>query len=303
MMMKWLWRFNLEDAGLWKDVVIAKHGILDHWCTKASNLPYGVGLWKGIRRLWDTFVQQTHFEVGNGGSLLRFWKDKWVGSTSLQDDFPNLFRIAQDPNSVIAANREGNIWDLSFRRNMYDWEVNELLDLFSRLQQCHINPQAADKLKWGQHSGESTVKEGYHQMCSRNPFIDNWPWKLIWRTKLPLKVICFTWTALYEACLTQDNLMKRNTLPSRCHMAERRLKLPGIFSSTVKWPQKSAIWFFCLFGVNWTIPLSIKEAYESWNLWEVDKAIKKIWNMVPACIFWCIWLKRNRRCFQGCQHL
>ncbi|XP_060212175.1 uncharacterized protein LOC132639770 [Lycium barbarum] len=108
MMMKWLWRFNLEDAGLWKDVVIAKHGILDHWCTKASTLPYGVGVWKGIRRLWDTFVQQTHFEVGNG-SLLRFWKDKWVGSTILQDDFPNLFRIAQDPNSVIAANREGNI--------------------------------------------------------------------------------------------------------------------------------------------------------------------------------------------------
>lgn len=69
----------------------------------------------GIRKLWDTFGQQTHFEVGND-SLLRFWKDKWLGSTTLWDDFPNMFRIAQDPDSKIVANKEGNNWDLTFRK-------------------------------------------------------------------------------------------------------------------------------------------------------------------------------------------
>lgn len=63
--------------------------------------------------------------------------------------------ISQDPDSVIAANREGKNWDLTFRRNMYDWEVNELLDLFARPQQCRINHQTVDKLKWGNlHSKE-----------------------------------------------------------------------------------------------------------------------------------------------------
>ncbi|KAG5591924.1 hypothetical protein H5410_042438, partial [Solanum commersonii] len=35
--------------------------------------------------------------------------------------------------------------------------------------------------------GVYTVKEGYQQLCSRNPVIANWPWKLIWRIKLPPK--------------------------------------------------------------------------------------------------------------------
>ncbi|WMV34800.1 hypothetical protein MTR67_028185 [Solanum verrucosum] len=61
----------------------------------------------------------------------------------------------------------------------------------------------------------------------------------------------------------------------------------------------SELWsmFFCLSSINWTTPLTVKDAYESWSLWKVDKAIKKIWIMIPACIFWCIWLERNKRCF------
>ncbi|KAG5620676.1 hypothetical protein H5410_005894 [Solanum commersonii] len=72
MMMKCLWRYNLGEAGLCKDVILAKHGRLNQWCTDITTPPYGVGLWKAIR-----------------------------------EDFLDLFRIAQDPNPVIAANREG----------------------------------------------------------------------------------------------------------------------------------------------------------------------------------------------------
>lgn len=157
MMWKWLWRFNMEETGLWREVIIAKHGRLNQWCTKFTNHPYGVGLWKGIRNLWDSFIQHAHFAVGNG-SALKFWTDKLLGNTAFRDDFPNLFRIAQDPNSVIASNRVGTNWDLTFRRNLQDWEVNELLELLARLQQCQTDPQATDTLKWGYHKeGAYTV--------------------------------------------------------------------------------------------------------------------------------------------------
>ncbi|WMV33012.1 hypothetical protein MTR67_026397 [Solanum verrucosum] len=299
MMMKWLWRYNLEDAGLWKEVIIAKHGRLNQWCSNITTLPYGVGLWKSIRMLWDTFDQNAYFELGNG-VLLKFWTDKWLGNITLQEDFPDLFRIAQDPNSIIAANREGINWDIRFRRNMHDWEVNDLVDLFARLQHCHINLQAADKLKWGHQKGVYTVKEGYQQLCSRNPVIANWPWKLIWRTKLPPKVVFFTWIALYEACLTQDNIKKRKIqFPNRCYMCKKEVETPRHL--LLHCEVASELWsmFFCLSGINWTTPLTVKDAYESWSLWKVDKAIKKIWIMIPACIFWCIWLERNKRCFDG----
>lgn len=215
----------MEDSGFWKVVIKAKHGEMNHWCSKVSSAPYGVGLWKGINKLWSTFAQNIHFEVGNG-TYIRFWKDKWLGNSTLQVAFPNLFTIVQDPNAVIAAYREGVNWDLKFRRDMHDWEINELLDLYARLQQSNVNSQAVDRLKWGNHGGGIyTVKVGYQQMCSSNPMIDNWPWKLIWRIKLSLKVICYTRKVLYEVCLTQDNLMKRNfQFPNRCYMCQKKAK-------------------------------------------------------------------------------
>lgn len=81
-----------------------------------------------------TFDWNAYFELGNG-LLLKFWTDKCFGNNTLQADFPYLFRIAQDPNHVIAANREGINWDLRFRRNMHDWKVNDLVDLLARPQQ------------------------------------------------------------------------------------------------------------------------------------------------------------------------
>uniref|UniRef100_M1AEE5 Reverse transcriptase zinc-binding domain-containing protein n=1 Tax=Solanum tuberosum TaxID=4113 RepID=M1AEE5_SOLTU len=55
-----------------------------------------------------------------------------------------------------------------------------------------------------------------------NVITDNWPWKLIWKVKLPPKIVCFTWTAMHEASLTQDNLGRRKIQTvNGCHMCNR----------------------------------------------------------------------------------
>ncbi|KAG5584906.1 hypothetical protein H5410_045340 [Solanum commersonii] len=100
-------------------------------------------LHKNLRLALEAVVQQRYLH-----------KDK-VNGPEVMQRFMNLLR---DPNSYIAANREGINWDLS------------------------------DKLKWGYQKGVYTIKEGYQQLCSRNPVIANRPWKLIWRTKLPPKI-------------------------------------------------------------------------------------------------------------------
>lgn len=43
LIMKWLWRYDIGEPNLWKEVVKAKHGENDHWRTKISNAFYGVG--------------------------------------------------------------------------------------------------------------------------------------------------------------------------------------------------------------------------------------------------------------------
>lgn len=116
LLMKWHWRFIQEDADLWKEVLVAKHGTKSQWSTKQSTLPYGTRLWKTINTLWDDVFKQTHFEVGNGNHI-RFWLDKWIGDSSLKEVFPNIFNIARHPNYSMAQHRNGNSWNLNLRRN------------------------------------------------------------------------------------------------------------------------------------------------------------------------------------------
>lgn len=63
----------------------------------------------------------------------------------------------------------------------------------------------------------------------------------------------------------------------------------------------SDLWnmFLSISRVSWVVPRNVKDTMESWSLWVVDRAIKKIWQMIPACIVWSIWMERNRRCFDG----
>jgi hypothetical protein len=53
---KWLWRFATEKEAFWRLVVEAKYGCLNGgWCSKEVEGPFGVGVWKHIRRGWGVF--------------------------------------------------------------------------------------------------------------------------------------------------------------------------------------------------------------------------------------------------------
>jgi hypothetical protein len=48
------------------------------WCLKEVMGTYVVGVWKHIRRGWDSFSKFVCFEVGVG-SKVSFWHDIWYG--------------------------------------------------------------------------------------------------------------------------------------------------------------------------------------------------------------------------------
>jgi hypothetical protein len=41
-----------------------------YWCSKEFGEPYGVGMWKCIRREWDGFAKYLRYQVGDGSSML-----------------------------------------------------------------------------------------------------------------------------------------------------------------------------------------------------------------------------------------
>jgi hypothetical protein len=86
--------------------VDSKYGSLwGGWCSLESTGAFGVGVWKNIRKGWDSFSRFTRFVVGDG-SKISFWHDLWCGNTALKVAFAALFGIAHVKDTLVADNLE-----------------------------------------------------------------------------------------------------------------------------------------------------------------------------------------------------
>uniref|UniRef100_A0A2N9FMM0 Reverse transcriptase domain-containing protein n=1 Tax=Fagus sylvatica TaxID=28930 RepID=A0A2N9FMM0_FAGSY len=212
---KWLWRYGLEREALWRLVVDAKYGSLwGGWCSKSGKGPYGVSVWKFIRKGWNSFQSHCSFLVGDG-QRVRFWEDWWCGDMALKDAFPELFVISQDTEVLVAdlmSFPNGLLhWDFHFVRNVKDWELESLTSFMDLLYSCHMERVGEDRLGWRSRPSKGfTVKNFYHCLCP-SPSA-SFPWKFIWKAKVPPRIAFFSWTAALGKLLTIDNLRKRNLI-------------------------------------------------------------------------------------------
>jgi hypothetical protein len=71
--------------------------------------------WKRLMRVKDNFFERAFFEIGNG-STVRFWKDVWLGDTSLAQQYPSLYNIVQQKNVLVANVLANTPLNISFRR-------------------------------------------------------------------------------------------------------------------------------------------------------------------------------------------
>lgn len=53
----------------------------------------------------------------------------------------------------------------------------------------------------------------------------NWPWKQVWKVKIPMKVSCFVLLVISKACLTEVNLQRRGfQICSRCLFCDQEVE-------------------------------------------------------------------------------
>jgi hypothetical protein len=134
---KWLWRYATESEALWCKIIKEKYEEQDGgWCSKEVSRPFGVGLWKHIRRGWDLFARNVRFEVGLGLKIL-FWHDTWCKNQPLKHAFPSLYRIARYKEAWVKDNfiwRNGAVeWNAIFVRSIQDWEMDVISTFFELL--------------------------------------------------------------------------------------------------------------------------------------------------------------------------
>jgi hypothetical protein len=124
------------------------------------------------------------------------------------------------------------------------------------------------------------------------------PWKSIWRTKAPVKVAFFAWSAALGKILTIDNLRKRHVIViDRCCMCKRQGE--SVDHLLLHCETACALWDTILsrFGLSWVMPLRVIELFECW--WTGGRSNSAVvWKMVPLCLMWCLWRERNDRSFE-----
>jgi hypothetical protein len=212
LMGKWLWRFATENNAFWRQVIASKYGVeKGDWYTKEEREGHGVCLWKHIRLGWQQFSKYVSYSIGSG-ERVSFWHNKWCREGIMKDIFLRLYLIARDKQALVSDyltwHNEERVWSVTLIRDLQDWELEDFTTLMKTLYNIEIKRNTTDQLQWD-HTGSGIyeVRSYYHIIGSRGN--QTFPWKSVWRVKVPPKVAFFVWLAAHGKNLTIDNLRRR----------------------------------------------------------------------------------------------
>ena len=136
----------------------------------------------------------TWFVVGNR-ERIRFWEDLWWGDQPLGTQYSRLFGVVLDKNipisSVLRPTRPFS-WNLNFRRNLSDSEIEDLEGLMWSLDGLHLSPSVPDAVFWPlSSSGLFSVKSFFLALFQFSGSLQVFPSKSVWNSQVPFKVKSF----------------------------------------------------------------------------------------------------------------
>ena len=154
-----------------------------------------------------------------------------------------------------------------------------------------------DRLCWDLNgNGKFDIWSFYHKIRNATP--STFPWKGIWKTKVPKRVAFFTWIAAHGQFLTLDKLMLHGRpLANRCCMCCCNVEFVNHLLLFCSIDHSLWIYMLRLFGIDWVMLGSIVDLLFCWYNW-LGKYSSDIWNLVSGCLLWTIWSERNRRFFE-----
>ena len=153
------------------------------------------------------------------------------------------------------------------------WELAASYSLLHFIHTCIPRGEGSDRLFWCLNgSGKFDVRSFYYKI--RNVTLPTFPWKGIWKVKVPRRVAFFMWTVAHGQILTLDNFMLRGRiLTNRCCNEE------SVDLLLISCPVAHSLWMYMLwlFGIDWVMPGSVADLFFCWYHW-LGKHNSNIWN-------------------------
>ena len=156
------------------------------------------------------------------------------------------------------------MWNLRFYRTFEDWELAASLSLLQLIQTRIPRGDSKYTLHWRlKGNGKFNTRSYYHaiQGASNSLF----PWKGVWKPKIPKCMAFFLWTTAHGWTLTSDNLMlKGRPLSNRCCMCYNDGES---VDHLLHCPVTHSLWTFMLqaFGIHWVMLGSVAGLLSCWH--------------------------------------
>ncbi|XP_058763698.1 uncharacterized protein LOC131637124 [Vicia villosa] len=322
----WRWRIVNGGGTLWWEVLKARYGDIkmqilcggDSRSSSSSSLWWRDLLKVGIFSpfLKDPLISNCSFKVGNGFST-PFWEVGWINSSSLSDDFPDLFELSSLKKVSVAVMG-------GWREGVWVW--GDLGISGAEVAEKNLSPRLAvlrglledfggliddiDSVCWVLDSEKCfSVSSCYRWYASlRTPFgplnKNEEALELIWMMEIPFKIKAFAWRIFVNRLPTKDLLVYRginfSTSNLNCFFCDSHLEdLDHMF---FKCEVVKTVWNEI--GV-WLDYPNRKEfdCIPSFMEWYVMGRVKGI-KVGKLGVFWLatcwiIWLTRNGFCFRN----
>ncbi|RVX09324.1 LINE-1 retrotransposable element ORF2 protein [Vitis vinifera] len=261
---KWLWRFPRERSGLWHKVIGSIYGTCPNGWDANMVVRWSHRCpWKAIAQVFQEFSPFVRLVVGNG-ERIRFWEDLWWGNQSLCSQFVDLYRVISVKNLTV-SNVLGNsfplAWNLNFRRNLTDSEIDLLQRLMSSLTKFLWSSKVPSKVKalaWIVAHGKVNTND-----------------KL--QLRRPYKSLCPQW-----CILCKGNGESIDHLFLLC-------------------PVTIGLWnkLFKLAGLDWVPPRSFEDMLVI-TFKGLGNSLrgKTLWQVACLTLVWIVWQERNNRIFE-----
>ncbi|WMV23798.1 hypothetical protein MTR67_017183 [Solanum verrucosum] len=82
-------------------------------------------------------------------------------------------------------------WNLFLRRHLNDWEMKRIAKFYNSVAGFNNLNGGEDRLEWNKdRNGKFSINSAYKELNSTVVKERDWPWKMIWKPKIPYKVNC-----------------------------------------------------------------------------------------------------------------
>ncbi|KAJ0442266.1 putative reverse transcriptase zinc-binding domain-containing protein [Helianthus annuus] len=218
MILKWLWRYRVEQDALWRKTIDAIHGSARRWEPIPFNKRFP-GTWCKIvnfgthfKAHGKNFIETVIGRIGNGKSV-RFWLDPWFEDGTLKTFFPDLFRLERDKFCLVEDR-----FELVGQRRMVRWswrsypssmdEGNQLINLHRKIADTYL-VEENDKWSWVFVADSLFFVKEVRRWIQGN--MENQVLEVFkWSKWIPSKCNMFMWRVFLDRIPTLSALRKRN---------------------------------------------------------------------------------------------